>query len=196
MAGALNMGKRSYIIHPYKFNLWLFILSTIMVFGGLTSAYVVARSMVDQPEFFDLPKVIWYNTALILMSSLTMQLATWAVRRGEERRALIGLVMTLVLGVAFLIGQWLGFEDMTAAGNFFVNTNQDKSVSFFYVLTSLHALHIVSALVLVLVTLIQTVLKSFKPGRKVLTFEITATFWHFLDLLWVYLFLFLLFTQR
>ncbi len=193
---SLSMGKSSYIIHPYKFNLWLFILSLIMVFGGLTSAYIVARSMVDQPEFFDLPKVLWYNTALILVSSVTMQMAAWAARRGEEKRALLGLVMTFILGNVFLVGQWQGFLDMTAVGNYFVNSSQDKSVSFFYVLTGLHALHIVSALVVVLVTLIKTVLKSFKPGRKVLTYEISATFWHFLDLLWVYLFLFLLFTQR
>ncbi|MEM6262403.1 MAG: cytochrome c oxidase subunit 3 [Bacteroidota bacterium] len=193
------MEKQNYIVHPHKFNMWLFILSLIMIFGGLTSAYIVARSMVpnDQVIIFDLPGILWANTAVILFSSLTMHFSLWAVKRREHQRALLGLAMTFVLGVVFLIGQWEAMKEMTATQDLpFVDPRRaDNSVSFFYIFSVLHGLHIVGGLAVLVVALIQTSLNNFNPGRKVLTYEITSTFWHFLDLLWVYLFIFLLVTQ-
>jgi len=196
MPGMTTTPPRRYAIHPYKFNMWLFLLSVIMVFGGLTSAYVVARSMVKQPEYFDLPGILWNNTAIILFSSATMQYAVWAVRKGLNKRALAALGMTLVLGLLFMWGQWYAYGEMVAAGNFFVDPGRiDDSVSFFYVLTGLHAFHIASGILVLLGVMLLTLRNRFKPGGKVLTYEISAIFWHFLDLLWVYLFLFLLLTQ-
>lgn len=195
-SAGLEMDKRDYIIHPHKFNLWLFIISLIMVFGGLTSAYVVARSMVKQPEFFELPGMLWTNTFIILFSSMTIQYSVWAVKRKEDMKAMISLFITFALGVIFLVGQWRAFGDMVLAGNHFVDpTRADDSVSYFYIFIGLHGVHIVAALLVLLVALVRTSLNNFMEGRKLLTFEITATFWHFLDLLWIYLFLFILYTQ-
>ncbi len=193
----LNMAKRNYIVHPHKFNLWLAIISLIMVFGGLTSAYLVARSMVKQPEFFDIPNLLWINTGIILLSSFSMQFAVWRVRKGDEKQALIGLLLTCLMGIVFLFGQYSVYQEMVLGGNYFVDPMRaDDSVSYFYILTGLHGTHIIAGLIALFFALIKTGFKMYKPGKKILSIEMTATFWHFLDLLWVYLFVFLLFTQQ
>ncbi len=183
--------KRNYIVHPYKFNLWLFLLTVIMVFGGLTSAYIVALSFVDEGNriFFTLPRILWQNLAVILFSSITMQYAVWAVKRGETKKAMISLILTFILGVVFLVGQLAAWKDLTFLQDLpFVDpARKDNSVTFLYVFTFLHGLHIVAALIALLVTLIQTSLNHFYTHRG-LAYELTGTFWHFLGLLWIYLF--------
>jgi cytochrome c oxidase subunit 3 len=191
--------QRTYLIHPQKFLLWLFIISVIMVFGGLTSAYIVQRSFVrpDQQVLFALPDVLWYNLALALLSSVTMQLSLYWEKLNQMRLVSLALGMTLVLGCLFLLGQWQAFEDMTAGGLPFVDRRRlDNSVSYFYVFTGLHGAHIVSAVITVLVLLVRSLLNRFPAGRRRLIFEMSAVFWHFLGLLWVYLFVFLNYTQR
>jgi len=191
------MAKRNYIVHPHKFNLWLAIISLIMVFGGLTSAYLVARSMVKQPEFFDIPDLLWINTGIIILSSLSMQFAVWRARKGDDRQAMIGLLLTFLMGVAFLIGQWNVYQEMVLGGNFFVDPiRADDIVAYFYILTGLHGSHILAGLIVLAFAIFKIGLKKYKPGKKLLSLEMSATFWHFLDLLWVYLFVFLLFTQQ
>lgn len=191
------MAKRNYIVHPHKFNLWLAIISLIMVFGGLTSAYLVARSMVKQPEFFDIPNLLWINTGIIILSSLSMQFAVWRAKKGDDKQAMVGLVLTFMMGVAFLIGQWNVYTEMVLGGNFFVDPMRaDDSVAYFYILTGLHGSHIIAGLIVLAFAIVKTGFNKYKPGKKVLSLEMSATFWHFLDLLWVYLFVFLLFTQQ
>jgi cytochrome c oxidase subunit III len=197
---SLSMDKQNYIIHPQKFALWLFILSVIMIFGGLTSAYIVSRGAVpaDQLILFDLPSILWYNLGVMLVSSVTMQISVWLVKREESNKALISLGMTFVLGCIFLVGQWDAFQELTTSGLPFVDQNRmDDSISYFYVVTGLHGLHIVSALIAVLIVLLQTALQQFRdPARRSLVFDMAAIFWHFLGLLWVYLFIFLKYTQN
>jgi cytochrome c oxidase subunit 3 len=164
----------------------------------LTSAYIVSRASVNPAEwdYFDLPNAFWISTGIILFSSLTMQLAVWAVRKGQDMKAMIALLVTFALGVMFLVAQIYGYDTMILGGKYFVDpTRADDSVSYFYIFTILHGVHIISALMVLFVCIIKTANNRFKVGGKVLTYEITATFWHFLDLLWVYLFVFLLFTQ-
>lgn len=287
----LEMDQKRYIIHPQKFALWLSIISLIMIFGGLTSAYSVQRSFIADPIIFDLPPSLWTNLGLILFSSVTMQFAVWALKRNETH-ALIGLGMTLILGIFFLIGQWGAWEEMVDSGLYFVDKErQDNSVSFFYIFTGLHGAHIIAGLVALFVIMFRTLItphwdklqftlskkarlafmlvaflvteyyivsqifefdvaewanqmwlvegsevavtkgaeeatgmgwgvrilwllagplaayflfltaKFFvKPYKsleaKVLDYQMTSIFWHFLDLLWIYLFLFLLITQN
>ena len=193
----IEMEKRRYIIHPQKFALWLFILSVIMIFGGLTSAYIVQRSFITNPITFDLPGILWSNLALILFSSVSMQYAVYARKRGESRNALISLGITFLLGIFFLLGQWNAWQAMIESGLYMVDKSRiDNSVSYFYVFTGLHGAHIVAGLIVLLVAGIKTYTQSYKPGREKITYELTATFWHFLGLLWVYLFVFLLVTQK
>jgi cytochrome c oxidase subunit 3 len=196
----IGMDKQNYIVHPQKFALWLFILSVIMIFGGLTSAYIVARGALPAEKvlFFDLPSILWYNMGVMLVSSITMQFSVWSIKHNEVARALIGLGMTFVLGSIFLVGQWDAFVQLTESGLTFVDQDRmDDSISYFYLVTGLHGAHIVSALITVLVVFLQAGLNTFKlPGRREVVFEMTAIFWHFLGLLWIYLFIFLKYTQN
>lgn len=195
----LNMSdKRTYIVHPYKFNLWLFLLTVIMVFGGLTSAYIVARAAVPAAEriYFELPSILWVNLAVVLVSSVTMQLSVRAARQDKKKEALGLLTLTTVLGLIFLWGQLEAFSNMVDRGYYMVNGQvQDQSVAFFYVFVGLHGAHMIGAVSALVFANVKTWLNAFKPGNRVLTYEVTAIFWHFLGLLWVYLFVFLLYTQ-
>lgn len=196
----MSMDKQNYIVHPQKFALWLFILSVIMIFGGFTSAYIVARGALPAEEIilFDLPQILWYNLGIILVSSVTIQFSVWSIKRADRTKSLIGLGMTFVLGCLFLLGQWDAFLELTRSGLPFVDQERlDDSISYFYVVTGLHGLHIVAALVAVLVVLLQTALQTFgSASRREVVFEMAAIFWHFLGLLWIYLFIFLKYTQN
>ncbi|MEO1448410.1 MAG: cytochrome c oxidase subunit 3 [Bacteroidota bacterium] len=194
----LDMEKRTYIVHPQKFALWLFILTVIMIFGGLTSGYIVQRSFVPETQqiIFDLPVILWTNLAVILFSSVSMQLSLWFARKEEHKNASLMLLLTLGLGVFFLVGQLYAWGDLTDSGLPFVDKRRiDNSVSYFYVFTGLHGLHIVAALIVLLVAIFKTTRRSFLPGRRLVTYEMATTFWHFLGVLWVYLFIFLKYTQ-
>jgi cytochrome c oxidase subunit 3 len=194
-----EIDQRNNGIHPHKFELWLFLLTVIMIFGGLTSAFIVQRGFLSQQQilYFDLPPVLFNNLLLIVASSVPMQYAVWVARRERIPEALAALGLTLLMGIVFLFGQWAAFGQMVASGLPFVDqARKDNSVSFFYVFTGLHGLHIVAALLAVASILYKTAFKRFRPARRPVAYELTATFWHFLGLLWVYLYLFLVFSQR
>jgi len=194
----IDSEKKNYVVHPHKFNLWLFIIATTMIFGGLTSAYVVARSFISPEKrvMFDLPPILWQNTLIIIFSSVTVQYAVWASKRNEPKKAVWALVLTLLLGLGFLFGQLIGWQDMVASGLPLVNhARSDSSVSFFYVFTGLHGAHIFGTLFFLILALSKTALNAFKMNRRTQTIELVAIFWHFLGALWIYLFAFLLLTQ-
>lgn len=188
------------IIDPQKFALWLFLITVIMVFGGMTSAYIVDRGNARNPLLFDLPSVLNWNLVIVLLSSIPMQFAYMSAKKGEMKRALIGLGLTLAMGIAFLIGQTQGMQDMIDSGIFLVNNNRGTGIgnsgSFFYVFVGLHGAHIIGGLLALLITGINTARGSIKPHRIKPVYEMVATFWHFLGILWLYLFWFLLFTQN
>jgi len=191
--------RNNYIVHPLKFALWLFILTVIMIFGGMTSAYIVHRGTLTSETMllFDLPSILWYNLALMLVSSITMQYGVWSMKKQDRRMALVGMGMTAVLGGLFLAGQWQAFMEMSQSGLVFVDqTRIDDSVSYFYVITGLHGVHIIAGLLIVLIVFGLTAANRWGRWNPRLTYELTATFWHFLGLLWVYLFIFLKYTQN
>lgn len=192
--------KPNYIVHPHKFILWLFLVTIIMIFGGLTSAYIVQMSFLKPEEriLFQLPNILWNNLGIVLLSSVSVQYASWAVRKGETQRALLALGITLLLAIAFLVGQFFAMKEMTLTANLpFVDSGRkDNLVSYFYIFVGLHAFHLLAGIVMIITTLTLTVKNRFKPGGKSRTYEITMVFWHFLTILWVYLFLFLMYTQQ
>lgn len=178
--------------------MWVFILTMVMVFGGLTSAYIVSRSFTDVSKLvaFELPSVLNLTTLVILLSSASMVYATSKARKGDRNAALTGILITFVLGVLFLIGQFYAWKLMVDSNHFFVHKGrEDNSIAFFYVFTGLHGLHIVGALLALLFGIVLTFLNKYKPGRMSLTYEVIGTFWHFLGLLWVYLYLFLIYNH-
>lgn len=183
--------KKPLAMHPKKFALWLFQVSVIMVFGGLTSALIVRRGDGNW-MYFELPTLFWISTVLILLSSATMHWAYVSTRRDNIESAKVAMVLTLLLGVGFLVSQVMAYDYLVAQGIHFVNsTAAHISGSFVYVLSGLHGLHIVSAVIVVAVTTV-SVFRYRIHSKNMTSMEMCMTYWHFLDVLWLYLFVFLL----
>ncbi len=173
--------------------LWISMVSMVMVFAGLTSGYVVRRADGEWLSF-ELPSVFYISTVLIILSSLTMLWASLEAKKGNQRNTVNGLLMTLLLGLAFGISQFIAWGALTDMGVYFTGEGVSASGSFLYVITVMHLLHVVGGLIALVVTLINTLRGKYTPENK-LGLELCAIFWHFLDLLWVYLFLFLVFIR-
>ena len=189
MAGALLQKQTSSGVHPLKFALWLIIISIIMMFAAFTSAYIVRKEEGNWLEF-DLPQNLIINTALLVISSLFMQLAYNAARKDNLNQVKMFLFATLDLGTAFLIGQWQAWDVLVNNRVFFGGSDANPSGSFLYVLTGVHGFHLVTGLIFVLIVLVS----SFKykvHSRNLLRIELCTIYWHFLGGLWVYLYLFL-----
>ncbi|MFZ1530467.1 MAG: cytochrome c oxidase subunit 3 [Ferruginibacter sp.] len=174
-------------IHPHKFNLWIGIGSMLMMFAGLTSAFIIKRNQAGWISF-DLPPVFWYSTAVILLSSISIWMAQQAFKARLMNRYRVLMALTLVLGVLFLVLQYVGFKQLWAKG---ITLTASVSYSFLYVIVGMHALHLLGGIA----ALVFMLLRAF--GSKVKTYstvpvELISTYWHFVDLLWIYLLFFLL----
>jgi cytochrome c oxidase subunit 3 len=171
--------------------LWIGIVSIVMLFAGLTSAYVV-RADNGNWAMFSLPDITIISTAIIITSSLTMVVAQQAIKKGNYRLTALGLFLTLGLGIAFFVTQWMGWSILTRQGIYFVGKYSNASGSFLYLIALMHLLHMVGGLIALSVSFTKTLLKKYSASDY-LGIELTAIYWHFLDVLWVYLFLFLYF---
>ena len=181
---AMEQKKR---IHPHKFTLWVGIGSILMMFAGLTSAYIVKRNQAGW-QTFELPMLFWYSTATIIASSVTMYMALQSFRQREMAKYRSLVTVTLLLGVLFIVLQALGFQQLWNKG---IRLNGNVSYSFLYVIVGLHAAHVIAGLI----ALVITFAKAF--GRKTRSYDVVPvemmnTYWHFVDVLWIYLLIFLL----
>jgi cytochrome c oxidase subunit 3 len=172
-------------IHPHKFTLWVALGSIIMMFAGLTSAYVVKR---DQPGWtsFSIPKAFWYSTAAILISSLTVQMALKAFRDREMLRYRNLMSLTALLGIVFVLLQWVGFRTIWASG---IDFHGSGGGQFLYVIAGLHAVHVLGGII-PLVVMVGKAYATKTRSYNSVPVEIMSTYWHFVDLLWLYLFVF------
>ena len=175
-------------IHPHKFTLWVALGSIIMMFAGLTSAYVVKR---DQPGWttFSIPKAFWYSTAVILTSSLTIQMALKAFKEREMQRYRNLLTTTAVLGVLFVVLQWVGFRQIWNTGITFKGSGGGQ---FLYIIAGLHALHVLGGILALIVMFVKAFASKVRSYNSV-PVELMSTYWHFVDLLWIYLLVFFMF---
>ena len=182
--------KKQRSMNPKKFALWLFIVSVVMLFGAWTSAYIVKRG---EPGWssFELPGQFWVSTAIILLSSVTMVWAERSARKDQLDQTKLALGLTTVLGVAFLVAQWLGWDKMVEMNYYFAGSASNSSSSFIYVLTGFHGLHIISGIIVLMIALIAT-FRYKVHSQSMLRLDLCATYWHFLGGLWLYLFVFLL----
>ena len=174
-------------IHPHKFTLWVGIGSIIMMFAGLTSAYIVKRNQINWVSY-DLPKAFWYSTIVIVVSSITIQQAVKAFKERAMANYRKLVLITMVLGVLFLFLQTIGFIHFWESG---MTLQKNVSFSFLYVIVGLHALHIAGGIIALMIMS----LKSFSKKKRVYTsipIELMSTYWHFVDILWVYLLVFLI----
>jgi cytochrome c oxidase subunit III len=174
-------------IHPHKFGLWVGIAGIIMMFAAFTSAYVVRRASGNWYEF-KLPNIFWVNTAVILLSSVTMHFSFDAFKKGLEKRYKWLMLTTFALGLAFVVLQYKGWQAMDAIGaTFTIN----PSSSFIYVISGLHAAHVLGGIAALTVALVHAYYLPFKPTlRRRQRFDLVVTYWHFVDVLWVYLMVF------
>ena len=169
--------------------LYVAMVSIVMLFAGLTSAYVV-RADNGNWLVFELPGIAILSTAVIITSSLTMLGAQLAIKKDNYRMTSIYLFLTLVLGLAFFFTQIEGWKQLTAQQIFFVGKYSNASGSFLYLIALVHLAHMSGGVISLIVTFTKSLLKKYS-SQDTLGIELTAIYWHFLDLLWVYLFLFL-----
>ena len=146
-------------IHPHKFTLWIALASIVMMFTGLTSAYIVKRNLANWITF-DLPKIFWYSTAVIIISSLTIILSRNYFRQREMKQYRLWLAVTLVLGIAFVCMQFIGFYELWHKG---ITLTRNVSFSFLYIIVGLHALHVIAGVI----ALIFILAKAYSIKRKI-----------------------------
>lgn len=173
-------------INPAKFGLWLFIAAVIMLFSALTSAYIVRHSAGNWLRF-EVPRIFWVNTFILILSSLTLQLSYFKLKKDKISDFKTLFLISTLLGISFLIGQIIGWGQLIKMG-IYVSTN--PSSSFFYLLTGMHALHLAGGIISLVYVLIKSLLGHY-TSRNRLGVELCITYWHFLGLLWLYLFVFI-----
>lgn len=185
-------------IAPSKLNLWLFMLASSMLFAAVISAFIVHRPDAEQKSawtVFDLPVYFFYSLIIVILSSLTIQYAYNMAKKDElsSNRWLIGT--TWILGILFCLSQFLGWRQLISLDLTFVNSRpEDISASYVYVITALHVVHVLGGIVLLSINWVQAM--KFNVHKKSLTLmSITNTYWHFVGLLWILLYLFLYFAK-
>jgi len=181
---------RPEVVNSKKMILWLFIVTIVMLFAAFTSAYIV-RKADGEWLLFSLPSIFAYSTGVILLSSVTMQWAYTLVKKGQIEKAKPLVFITFVLGLIFLYIQYIGWSELVDMNVFLGGDSSNPAGSFVYILSGVHAFHLVTGLIYILIVF--ALLFSGKITKeKSLQFELCTTYWHFLDLLWIYLFVFLL----
>ncbi len=184
--------ERDKHVRARKMMLWFGIVSLIMGFAGWTSAYIVSSSREDWMEDFVLPQAFLYSTIILIISSLTYILAKNAIKKDNQKTCTQYLVITLFLGIGFILLQFQGFSEMIGQGYYFTGPTSNITMSYVFLIAAVHIAHVVAGLISLLVVLVNQLRRKYSV-KDYLGLELGATFWHFLDLLWVYLILFFYF---
>ncbi|MEZ4948405.1 MAG: cytochrome c oxidase subunit 3 [Saprospiraceae bacterium] len=176
-------------IHPHKFALWAALGGILMMFAALTSAYIVRHAVGNWLEF-KLPNVFFVSAVVMLISSVTLQASYRYFKAGNAKLYRVLLVLTAVLGISFLVLQYMGWTQMESIGVFL---DGNPSGSFIYVISGVHAAHVLGGVAILVVALMHAFMLEYKVTEKrKVRFELTLTYWHFVDLLWIYLLFFML----
>ncbi|WP_457618502.1 cytochrome c oxidase subunit 3 [Lutibacter sp.] len=173
--------------------LWVSMISMTMMFAGLTSAYVVSRKRSDWVSF-DLPNAFYISTVIIIVSSITFLLAKNFIRKDNRQLTTLFLVLTLILGVVFVFFQLEGFKELFDSGLFFAGEYSTVKSSFIYGITLAHLVHIIAGIIVLVIVIYNHLTKKYS-SKNFLGLELGAIFWHFVDILWIYLFFFFYFIR-
>ncbi len=180
-------------IHPQKFALLISCASVVMLFAALTSAYVVRQAAGNWLEF-PLPVIFLYSTLTLIVSSITLHFSYKSFLKGKPLLYRYLLFITFVLGILFIYLQYKGWMALVAMG---VELGTNPSGSFLYVLSGLHAAHILGGLAAVFVAILHAFILPYEvTDKRKLRFEMTQIYWHFVDILWIYLIVFLWLQQQ
>lgn len=176
-------------IHPQKFALWIGLASIVMLFIALTSAYIVRKAQGNWYEF-RMPDLFYYSTAMIVASSVFLHFAYQFFLKGKESLYKGLLVASFFGGIGFVLLQYLSWKQLNAQ-EIYMDTN--PSASFVFALTLLHALHIIVGIIALMAAVIMAFVQPYKvTPLRTLRFELVLTYWHFVDVLWIYLLIFFL----
>ena len=181
-------------IRAKKMMLWFGIISLIMSFAGWTSAFVVSSTREDWLKDFQLPNAFLISTVVIIISSITFILAKKAIQKSNRSQTTLFLFLTFFLGLFFILNQLKGFQQIIDLGYNFTGPTSNVTMSYIYLIAVVHIVHVAVALI----TLLVVIFNHFKQrynSNNLLGLELAATFWHFVDILWLYLFLFLYFVR-
>ncbi len=177
---------------PKKFNMWIFIFTSFMFFAALTSGFIVYTGGKAHAINIILPQAFLYNTIVIALSSITFFIASRAAKSLEIGKQRLFLWITLFLGTLFFVGQIYAWGILIKMGVYFINPN--ASQSFIYVFTAMHLIHILAGLLLLSNTLYKSY-RSIPQAKNLFNMQFSGIFWHFVDIIWIYLYVFLLLNQ-
>jgi cytochrome c oxidase subunit 3 len=175
-------------IHPQRFLMWAAIGSIVMMFAGLTSAYIVKKNQGNW-LVIELPVLFWYSTAVIVASSITMWIASTSLKAGKYATYKALITLTAILGVVFMKLQWEGFKDLELRGFALIGPQSNSASSFLFIITGLHMLHVLGGVIALCILFFRAFwIKS--SQINIVPVQIVSTYWHFVDILWIYLFVF------
>ncbi len=177
-----------------KTMMWFAMVSMAMVFAGLTSAYVVSKTRKDWATDLVFPNAFIYSILVIVASSVTFYFVKNAIEKGDRGKATLLLLATLVLGLTFIFLQFEGFGDIIRQGYHFTGPTSNIITTFMFIIVVTHLAHIFGGIIVLLVVIYNHFKQKYKSGQT-LGLELGAMYWHFVDFLWVYLFLFLYFVR-
>jgi len=175
-----------------KMMLWFGIISLVMSFAGLTSAFIVSSSREDWLENFILPSAFTYSTLIIVLSSVLLFLAKKTFKNSQSAITTSLLIGAFVLGIAFIYSQVQGFNQIIASGYNFTGPTSNITMSYVYVIAVVHIIHVLAGIICLFIVIINQLNKKYSDKNR-LGFDLASNFWHFVDILWVYLFIFLYF---
>ncbi len=189
---AATLVNRRNKIHPWKFALWLGCGSITMMFAAWTSAYVVRQAAGNWLEY-KMPSIFFFNTAVLLLSSVALHGSFISFKREKEGLYKGLLLLAMVLGLSFVGLQYVAWRELYDIGVYLTGTKSNAAGQFIYVFTSFHAAHVLGGIAVLVVAMVHAFSLPFKPtAKRKLRFELTLTYWHFVDFLWIYLFSFFL----
>ena len=189
---AVNEGEMKKKHNAKRMMLWFGIVSLTMTFAGLTSAYVVSKKRPDWEAQLDLPEAFSWSTLVIVLSSLCLIGAFRALKNQQKSLTSILVISTFVLGVVFIVLQIEGFDSIIKQGYYFTGESSSIKSSYIYILVVLHLAHLAAGMISLSVLLVKQLTGKYNSKHPI-GFELAATFWHFVDVLWILLFLFLTF---
>ena len=177
-----------------KQMLWFGIISLCMTFAGLTSAYIVSMERRDWLEDYNFPQALIISTILIIISSITIHLAKSAIINGKKSLGTTLLLATIGLGVGFVVSQFMGFKEFTAQGYYFTGAASTITTTFLFLIIAVHMAHVAVGFIS-LITVFINHLRGKYTKESHLGLSLGVTFWHFLDLLWIFLFVLMFITK-
>ena len=176
----------------YKLLLLFAMGSMTMMFAGIVSAFVVSKSREDWMKDFQFPTAFYYSTLAIILCSITFHLAKKSIQKDNRQATTAFLLLTLGLGVSFVFSQFKGFDQLVQNGYFFTGPESNIATTFIYVIATLHLVHLAGGMISLLIIIYNHFKQKYNSGQS-LGIELGAIYWHFLDFLWICLFLFLYF---